>query len=226
MAEDRFLSRWSRMKARARGGRASEPAERPRPDPAATAWRPHEPSDLAELEPEAAESAARETDQTSGRPDDPVDEAAVLAEWPEDLPHPDELDSESDYSRFFSPEVSEAVRNIALRRLWRSNPLYANVDGLVDYGEDFTDAATVIAGMKSAYQVGKGYAREIEEKLAEAEETLEPTEGETEERPNGEAAASAPDQDQDQAQSQAKSGEEGADDDRDETEDGEGGAFA
>lgn len=205
MAEDRFLSRWSRMKARSRGGRTGEPVERPRADPAATAWRPHEPSDLAELEPDAP---AQEAGEAPARTEEPVDEAAVLADWPEDLPHPDELDSESDYSRFFSPEVSEAVRNIALRRLWRSNPLYANVDGLVDYGEDFTDAATVIAGMKSAYQVGKGYAREIEEKLAEAEEALEPVED-------------APlEQDEDQAP------KEGGDEDQDETEDGESGPIA
>lgn len=218
MAEDRFLSRWSRMKARSRGGRAGEPAERPRPDPAASAWRPHEPSDLAEMEPDAP---AGEPADAPARPEEPVDEAAVLADWPEDLPHPDELDSESDYSRFFSPEVSEAVRNIALRRLWRSNPLYANVDGLVDYGEDFTDAATVIAGMKSAYQVGKGYAREIEEKLAEAEETLEPAEGGAGEGPGEEVAETpAP------AEQQDRTADDGADPDQDETGDGEGGPVA
>ena len=35
--------------------------------------------------------------------------------------------------------------------------MLANVDGLNDYDEDFTDAALVVKGLKSAYQVGKGY---------------------------------------------------------------------
>jgi hypothetical protein len=34
---------------------------------------------------------------------------------------------------------------------------------MVEYGEDYTDAATVIEGMKTAYTVGKGYAKEVVE---------------------------------------------------------------
>ena len=44
-----------------------------------------------------------------------------------------------------------------MRRLWRINPLFGIVDEMVEYGEDYTDAATVIDGMQTAYQVGKGY---------------------------------------------------------------------
>ncbi|MCR9222018.1 MAG: DUF3306 domain-containing protein [Alphaproteobacteria bacterium] len=184
MSGDRFLSRWSRMKARARSEKPSvlDAVERPRPEPDAGAWRPAAPAAVAAtLGPEPAEGAAdglapaeaaAAAEAQSARPD-PVDEEAVLAEWPEDLPRPETLDASSDYTRFFSPEVSEAVRNIALRRLWRSNPLLANVDGLVDYGEDFTDAATVIAGMKSAYEVGRGYAKQTEEALAKAEQATD-----------------------------------------------------
>ena len=46
---------------------------------------------------------------------------------------------------------------MALRRLWRINPFFGFVDDMVEYGEDYTDAATVIDGMQTAYQVGKGY---------------------------------------------------------------------
>ena len=55
------------------------------------------------------------------------------------------------------------VRQMALRRLWRLNPLFGVVDDMVEYGEDYTDAATVIEGMKTAYTVGKGYAKEVVE---------------------------------------------------------------
>ncbi len=69
----------------------------------------------------------------------------------------DSLTYDSDYSRFMKSGVPDAVRRKALRMLWHSNPILANVDGLNDYDEDFTDAAVVIEGMKSAYQVGRGY---------------------------------------------------------------------
>jgi hypothetical protein len=42
---------------------------------------------------------------------------------------------------------------------------------MVEYGEDYTDAATVIEGMKTAYTVGRGYAKEVVE--PEGAEVLE-----------------------------------------------------
>ena len=38
------------------------------------------------------------------------------------------------------------------------------VSELVEYGEDFTDAATVIDNLQSAYVVGKGYLDKVIEK--------------------------------------------------------------
>ena len=46
--------------------------------------------------------------------------------------------------------------------------MLANLDGLVDYGEDFTDSAPVIENLQTAYQVGKGMLKHVEA-LAEAE---------------------------------------------------------
>ena len=43
-----------------------------------------------------------------------------------------------------------------MRRMWRINP-FRFADEMVEYGEDYTDAATVVPDMKTAYQVGKGY---------------------------------------------------------------------
>ncbi|HSF94069.1 MAG TPA: DUF3306 domain-containing protein [Thermohalobaculum sp.] len=85
------------------------------------------------------------------RPDD-----EVLAEL--GLPDPDTLAPGDDFSAFMAKAVPARLRNRALRRLWRSNPAYAAIDGLVEYGEDYTDAATVIENLQTAYQVGRGFA--------------------------------------------------------------------
>ena len=54
----------------------------------------------------------------------------------EDLPDIETLDYNSDYSVFMAKGVSERLKNRALRQLWRSNPILANVDGLNDYDEE------------------------------------------------------------------------------------------
>lgn len=86
------------------------------------------------------------------------------------LPDPDSLTAGDDFSGFMSKAVPERLRRRALRQLWGTNPILANVDGLVDYGEDFTDSAMVIEGMQSAYQVGKGMLKHVEEMARQAEE--------------------------------------------------------
>jgi uncharacterized protein DUF3306 len=89
------------------------------------------------------------------------------------LPDPDTLGEEDDFSRFLSTAIPERLRRRALRRLWGLNPVLANLDGLVDYGEDYTDAATVISDMQTVYQVGKGMFDKFAEAMKE-EETTDP----------------------------------------------------
>lgn len=74
------------------------------------------------------------------------------------LPNPEKVKKEKGLDLFFKEGVPDRLRQIALRRVWKLNPIirYADAD-INDYHEDFTDAATVIEGMKTAYQVGKGY---------------------------------------------------------------------
>ncbi|WP_300067286.1 DUF3306 domain-containing protein [uncultured Ruegeria sp.] len=98
-------------------------------------------------------------------------DAEILAEL--DLPDPDELQAGDDVSGFMAKAVPDRLRRRALRRLWRLNPVLANVDGLVDYGEDYTDAACVVENLQTAYQVGKGMLAHIEA-LAAAEDKSEP----------------------------------------------------
>ena len=81
-----------------------------------------------------------------------------------DLPDPEAVTEESGLEQFLNGKgLPGRVRQMALRRLWRLNPLFGIVDDMVEYGEDYTDAATVVEGMKTAYTVGKGYKKDVVE---------------------------------------------------------------
>lgn len=142
--EKDFLSRWSRRKQAAREG-----LEQPETD----LEQPAAPAENAAAEPPAEDA--------------PVDESAY-AEFDFDA-----LDYNSDYTQFMEKDVPEIVRRRALRALWRSDPILANVDGLNDYDEDFTDAALVVENLASAYKPGKGYATEEDEVAADEEQVAE-----------------------------------------------------
>ena len=92
------------------------------------------------------------------------------------LPNPDKIKKEKGLDVFFKDGVPDRLRQIALRRVWKLNPIIRFADAEInDYHEDFTDAATVIEGMQTAYQVGKGYLTEMlenkdEESLPETNE--------------------------------------------------------
>ena len=99
----------------------------------------------------------------------------------ESLPDIETMDDSSDFSVFLQDGVPEALKRRALRKLWRLNPVLANLDGLNDYDEDFTDAATVVENLKTLYKVGKGMVPDDEEEAtgeaaAEAPEAPEPAE--------------------------------------------------
>lgn len=86
-------------------------------------------------------------------------EAELLSEL--GLKDPELMQMGDDFSAFMQKAVPEALRRRALRQLWRSNPVLANLDGLVDFGEDFTDTAMVVPGMQTSYMVGKGLLRHV-----------------------------------------------------------------
>jgi hypothetical protein len=99
-------------------------------------------------------------------------EAEMLEEL--NLPDPDTLVQGDDFSVFMAKAVPDQIRRRALRTLWRSNPVLANVDMLVDYGEDFTDAAMAVENIQTAYQVGKGMLKHVQEMARQAEERENP----------------------------------------------------
>ena len=78
------------------------------------------------------------------------------------LPNPEKIKKEKGLDVFFKKGVPDRLRQIALRRVWKLNPIIRFADAEInDYHEDFTDAATVVEGMQTAYQVGKGYLSEL-----------------------------------------------------------------
>lgn len=100
-----------------------------------------------------ASRAALEREQAEKTDDELLAELA--------LPDPDTMGQGDDFAAFMRSAVPDHLRRRALRQLWRSNPVLANLDGLVDHGEDFSDAATVLPDMKTAYQVGRGMMRHV-----------------------------------------------------------------
>lgn len=114
-------------------------------------------------EPEPEPDAAPATEPAPEKTDEEILEELGL-------PDPDSLGPGADFKAFMAKAVPDRIRRRALRKLWLSNPALANLDQLVDYGEDYTDSATVVANLQSAYQVGRGYL----DKLARTPEDAGP----------------------------------------------------
>jgi hypothetical protein len=139
-----FLSRWSRRKR-----------EPDREEAAARAGKAAGGAAAAEID-ELATGDPAMGDPAMGDP--AMGDPEVVAK----LPDIDSLDETSDFTPFMAEGVPEILRRRALRKLWRLNPVFAHLDGLNDYDQDFTDAATVLPNLKSIYKVGKGMLGEPE----------------------------------------------------------------
>ncbi|MEL0294446.1 MAG: DUF3306 domain-containing protein, partial [Alphaproteobacteria bacterium] len=126
-----------------------------------------------EVSPPIVEPADTDTEEisssgeglTENDADDALSEAELLEKY--DLPDPETIEDEAGLDRFFQGDMPERLRRLALRRVWRLNPLFRFADEMVEYGEDYTDAATVVDGLQTAYQVGKGYLQKAKDKLDE-----------------------------------------------------------
>jgi len=156
--DDNFLVRWSRRKQADRGAPTEQPIEET--ESAAT-----------EAGPDSTQAAYSSADH-DGRPPRETGSGAQPDTIPEDLADVDveALSYESDFARFLESDVPEALRKRALRQLWRSDPILANVDGLNDYDEDFSDAALAVKVLETAHKIGRGY---LENNDDEAETSLE-----------------------------------------------------
>lgn len=134
MADEKFLKRWSRDKL----------------------TKTHDADSLDSIV-EIDEEQAALPDIPESETDAPDDQP------PPDLPPIDSLDSESDYTPFLGENVPEELTRKALRKLWSSDPVFANLDGLNDYDDDYSKLGIVKTIVETAYKVGKGIVSEDEQ---------------------------------------------------------------
>ncbi|TWA60482.1 uncharacterized protein DUF3306 [Azospirillum baldaniorum] len=151
MTDESFLSRWSRLK-RQPVAPTSEPALEPVPPPAE--------GPPAQLPVDAAAEPAETVPETAPEPDDPL----------KDLPPVEELTLESDFTPFLRAEVPDDLHRQALRKLWTSDPVFANDDGLKDYADDYASLFTGSSPVKTLYRVGKGFLDAAEEAAEKADQ--------------------------------------------------------
>ncbi len=146
-----FLSRWARRKAEEQiEGEAPEVENRQSP---------------VEAEPSPSPSP-----DTEVGPEEALDE----------LPDPESLGPEDDWSPFLKRGVPPEIRTKALRRLWRLDPVFANLDGLVDYAEDYNGTQFTGQPVKTLFQVGRGML--VEDEPKPPEEMTEEAPAETSEK--------------------------------------------
>lgn len=125
-------------------------------------WSKRKAAVEAERQEEAAQAQAAQAAELSERSDQEILEELGL-------PDPDTLKDGDDFKAFLNQAIPARIRTRALRRLWRVNPVLANVDGLVDYGDDFSSPSLIMENIQTAYQVGKGMTEHVL-KLAQPEE--------------------------------------------------------
>ncbi len=131
---------------------------------------------VAKEEAEEQATAKAEADAAVQEPETEEEAMALLQEQDPELAEKiaevdvDKLTFEDDFTIFMSHKVPDIIRRRALSKLWLSDPLLANLDGLNDYDEDFKASAELVKVIKSAWEPGRGYAREEEEPDEDTEE--------------------------------------------------------
>lgn len=180
--DDNFLRRWSRRKQEATRERHGDPAPDQRPEDGVSLPVPA-PAETAAGS--GAVSPAKAGDDAAA-----VDPIAALKEI--DL---DSLDYSSDFTQFMREGVPDELRTGALRKLWASDPVFAIMDGLDDYCEDFSDAVWADPGMKTAYRIGRGFLDDQEiaqwTELGRPEPAVEPAPAEISDKTARTVAAAA-----------------------------------
>lgn len=94
------------------------------------------------------------------------------------LPAPEAIDDAETLRTYLRATLPRRLKQRALRRLWVLKPVLANLDGLVEYGEDYTDSAKVVGNLQTSYQVGRGMLAHIEKLSALSHRSEEPVQDE------------------------------------------------
>ncbi|PIW29718.1 MAG: hypothetical protein COW30_04045 [Rhodospirillales bacterium CG15_BIG_FIL_POST_REV_8_21_14_020_66_15] len=169
------LGRWSRLKQKRARGEPVEESDGPVPRTGRGAAAP------------AARAGAVPPESVAATPPvgaaDTDPEARALTEeeaaYVETLPPVEELTSDSDFAAFLDKRVPEFLRRQALRKLWLSDPAFGFIDGMQEYGEDYSMLAQLAAGATSYRpdQGGYGWRDKPKPEHAEAAETEDPAAG-------------------------------------------------
>lgn len=138
---------------------------------APTFWDRRRAAVQAEAEADQRAIALQQADEAEAQLDAESDDA-VLARL--NLPAPESLSMGDDFTAFMAKGVPTRLRNRALRRLWRSNPVLACVDGLNDYDADYLTGSTGNGVIASTYQVGKGLLAHLQKLERQSETTTAP----------------------------------------------------
>ena len=134
----------------------------------------------AEAEAEVAELDAVEEQQLAEDQEAKTD-TEILEEL--GLQDPDTMQAGDDFSAFMAKAVPTRLRNRALRKLWLSNPALANLDALLDYGEDFTKSERALEDFQTTYQVGKGLLAHVQDMARQEEAKLQALDATPEDEP-------------------------------------------
>lgn len=129
VADDGFLSRWSRRKTLSREGAPQAQALAPVPPPGALS-----PVGAA---PAASPSTVVVESAPAGPGVAPGPAAPPPAPTMDDVAH---LQAGSDFSSFVAPHVDPQVRNAAMKKLFFSDPHFNVMDGLDTYIDDYNRA--------------------------------------------------------------------------------------
>ena len=113
---------------------------------------------VAEEDAAPAAAPVAEPVEVIPEPETPEAEADLLHRL--ELPVPESLKEGDDFSVFMRTGVPEFLRKRALRVLWRSNPVLANLDGLNDYDDDFRSPELNQKVIATGYKIGRGFLRD------------------------------------------------------------------
>jgi uncharacterized protein DUF3306 len=164
--DERFLSRWSRLKKEVRQ------AERQ------TESRPPEPKADAAFPGAAPTVPAKETTPVAG----------AQSPAPVELPPIDSLEGlASEYTEFLKPGVDEGLRRSALKKLFK-DPYFETFERFEAYCEDYTKGEPIPAAMLRTLEHAKG--------LLFDEEKVEETEGQRGAAEGAQSQAEIPAQDE------------------------------
>lgn len=142
------LSRWSRLK---RGEKTASEIERERAGDEEAGANGDD-----GLVPAAAMAPPQDRSGEEAAGDD-GDPERMLTE--EDLPDIDSLTSGSDFTVFLQKNVPAHLHKLAMRKLWRSDPVLANLDGLNDYDTDYSLKEVWDIAAQSAEDLARGAKR-------------------------------------------------------------------